>query len=329
MPGRTTGVGDLGSQYKDYIREECAFRPVAGVTYTPGSLLQFVALDLQLDPDIKCVALPGTGANQQKLAGFVSEVWPGFSAPSGTVYSTGATLASIRGTLSIDAVLKGFHPGILLDCSGTGAVTVVDGLPLIASRATAGYVQGTTAASGPGLGVAVAALPGSGIGSSITAAALAQASQTATISGTPAVGDTLSVTIQTPYVSSAPGVSQTTTWTTPALTSAQATSTTTAAAALRDYLNSQANFSKFFTATASTNVVTVTVNTAAALFRVNGGSGNNITFSFDISLSGMIANSLSFACAATGGSTNTAGSTTLASGTGFKGYIPAWCQAAT
>jgi hypothetical protein len=73
--------------------------------------------------------------------------------------------------------------------------------------------------------------------------------------------------------------------------------------------------------------VTITVNTFSVtnpmLFKVNFGSGNTETGLFNISLSGMVANSLTFAVAATGGSTATAGGAVFASGTGFKGYLPA------
>jgi len=327
MPGRVTGVGDLGSQYKSYIREECAYRPVASTTYLSGALLQMVSLDLELFTDNKCVQLSSTAATQQKLAGFVSETWPGFSGsvPPATFVTT-ANQSNIRGTQLIDAVLKGFHPGVLIDQSGAGGVTVTDGIPLISSRNSAGYVQGAAASSIPGSGIAVAALPASGIGSSLTAATLAQASQTDTLTGTPAVGDTLSVTIQSPYASVSPGVAQTTTWTTPPLTAAQAASVTTAATALAAYLNTQANFTKYFIATSSAGVVTVTVNALSAGFGVNFGTGSNEQSAFSISISGMVANSLTFAVSSTGGTTSTAGAATLTGGTGYKGTVPAWTQ---
>ena len=236
----------------------------------------------------------------------------------------------------VETVTQGFHTGVLVDQAGTGAVTLTDGLGLVACGAsgTAGFMQGIgVAAATPLTVIAEALLPSSGIGSSITAAALAQASQTATIGGTPAAGDTLTVTIQTPYISASPGTAQTTSWTTPGLTTAQAVSTTTAATALAAYLNTQPSFTAWFVATSSTNVVTVTVVAATfpgnpMLWNVNfvgPGIGGIVEPNFfKITLSGMIGNSLTFACAATGGSTNTAGSTTLAGGTGFQGYIPAW-----
>ncbi len=331
--GSATSVSDFGSQYVDYERGTRKYRPaVASTVYSPGIALQFSSQDIQPYLDEKGVGLPGTGANQHSLVGIVAQTWNGFGGSvSPGNYTSPANLAPglLRGTQYIDAVISGFHPGVLIDQSGTGAVTIVDKLPLIASRATAGYLQGgsTSAPNGISAFAGNAAIASTGIASSITAAALAAATQTDTIAGTPAAGDTLSVTIQTPYIDSAPGTAQTTTWTTPALTTAQAVSVTTAAAALVAYLNAQPSFSAWFTASNVAGVVTVTVNnfsvTSPMLFRVNYALGGVLGSGFNISLSGMVANSLTFAVAATGGSTATAGAATLTGGTGFKGYLPA------
>lgn len=333
MPGLTQ-ASDRGTQYKSYAREAWTFRPISGSTYAPGMILQLVSQDLQVYVDESTAQPTPTTASQQKLCGVVTEWWSGFggnitpgqnAAPS--------NMGAVRGTLLVPAVTKGFHPAVLIDQSGTGAVTLTDGLQIVNSRATVGYGQGlgaTTAAGMSGV-IAVAALPASGIGSSITAAALAQASQTDTLTGTPAVGDTLSVTIQSPYVSTAAGTAQTITWTTPGLTAAQAVSVTTAAAALVAYLNSVSSFSTYFTASNVAGVVTITVNALGSLFGVNFGpgiDGQAMANYFSISLSGMIANSLTFAVSSTGGTTSTAGGANLAGGTGFKGTIPAFvCSA--
>jgi hypothetical protein len=331
--GSATAITDFGSQYRSYERGERKYRPaVASTVYSQGIALQFSSQDIQPYVDEKGVGLPGTGANQQSLVGIVSETWNGFggsTSPGNFTSPANLTQGVLRGTQYIEAVISGFHPGVLVDQSGTGAVTIVDKLPLIASRGTAGYLMGGSVSAPNGISAFAgnAALPASGIGSSITAAALAAASQTDTLTGTPAAGDTLSVTIQTPYVASAPGTAQTTTWTTPGLTSAQATTVTTAAAALVAYLNAQPSFSAFFTASNVAGVVTVTVNnfsvTSPMLFKVNFGSGTTESNFFNISLSGMVANSLTFAVASTGGTTSTAGGANLAGGTGFKGYLPA------
>lgn len=325
--GSSTGITDGGSQYRSYERSIKAYRPIATVVYNPGSVLQNVSADLELYPDEKCVQLSATAAAQQSLVGVVAETWPGFSGSvSPNNYTAPPTFTNFRGTVLIDAVSQGYHPAILVDQSGTGAVTLVDKLPLVASRATAGYAQGVAAASALGgtSVVANAKLPASGIGSSLTAAALAQASQTDTIAGTPAVGDTLSVTIQSPYIASAPGVAQTTTWTTPPLTAAQAVSVTTAALALLTYLNAQPSFSKYFTATQVAGVVTIAVNALSTPFAINFGTGTTVANAFNIGLSGMVSNSLTFAVAATGGSTATAGAANLAAGTGYKGIVPGY-----
>jgi hypothetical protein len=324
-------IADGGVQYRSYQRSELGFRPVASTVYTPGMCVKLASMDLQVFTDAKAIALTGTTANQQLIRGIVSETWNGFNATIGAAnYTSGANLSALLMPLPlIDVVVAGFHPAVFVDQSGAGAVTLVNELPLIPSRATAGYSQGIAAASAPGgTGfVGNALLPASGIGSSITAAALAQASQTDTIAGVPLAGDTLTVTIQSPYVASAPGTAQTLAYTI-TLTSAQAASVTLAAAALVAFLNAQASFNQYFTATNLAGVVTVTVNGLATPFRVNFGTGANVASSFDISLSGMIANSLTFAVAATGGSTATAGGANFAGGTGFKGTIPAVIAAA-
>jgi len=319
-------VSDLGNQYRDYLRAEFNYRPAINTTFFLGALVVCPSVDLQTQPDMKTVALAGTGAAQQLIRGFVSEAWAGFNGSIGVPSYVSPTTALIStGTEMVDTVIWGFHPSVALDQSGTGAVTVTNGIPLVPSRGTAGYVQGvaaTTAAGASGY-AANALLPASGIGSSLTAAALAQASQTDTLTGTPAVGDTLSVTIQSPYVSTAPGTAQTITWTTPPLTSAQAATVTTAALALVTYLNGVPSFSQYFTATQVAGVVTITVNALATPFTVNFGSGTSVYSSFQISISGMVANSLTFAVSSTGGTVSTAGAANLASGTGYKGVIPA------
>jgi hypothetical protein len=325
-----TQAADLTTGYRSFIRDEEAYRPVPSTTYLPGMAVRIASQDLQVYPDEKTVELSAAGASQQGLIGIVADTWPGFGPTSSTPpnYTSPANLAALRGTVGIDVVRKGFHPGVLIDQSGSGAVTIVNRLALIASAATAGALQGgsATVAAGGSAVVANALLPAASLfGYSLTAAALAQASQTDTLTGTPAAGDILQVTIQTPYVASAPGVLQKTTWSTPPLTAAQATSVTTAALALLTYLNAQPTFSAYFIATQVAGVVTITVNALSTLFRVNYGTGGNIANYFDISLSGMLANSLTFAVAtvAGGGTVSTAGSTTFASGTGFYGYIPA------
>lgn len=327
--GSSTGVSDLTSQYRGYERSEKIYRPIANVVYSPGSVLQNVSSDLELFPDEKCAQLSTTAAAQQSLVGVVSETWPGFSGSvSPNNYTSAVSYTNFRGTVGIETITQGYHPAILLDNSGAGAVTVVDKLPLVASRATAGYAQGVAAASALGgtSVVANAKLPASGIGSSLTAAALAQASQTDTLTGAPAVGDTLFVTIQSPYITTAPGVAQTTTWTTPPLTAAQAVSVTTAALALLTYLNAQSNFNKYFIASQAAGVVTITVNALSASFLINFGVGTTEANFFNIGLSGMVSNSLTFAVgqSAGAGTISTAGAANLAAGTGYKGIVPGY-----
>ena len=319
---------DLTSQYLQFYRSEDTFRPLPATTFVPGTAVKFVPLNSQVYPDQKTVTLTGTGAGQQLIVGVVSDTWNGFNGSIGSPsYLSPASANPVRGTQGVDVIVAGYHPAVYVDQSGTGATAITNGTTLIASRATAGYAQGATSAVSAYGGIGTAMLPSSGVGSvSITAAALTQASQTDTLTGTPAAGDTLSVTIQTPYTMSAPGVLQTTTWTTPALTSGQAATVTTAAAALVAYLNAQTSFSQFFIASNSSGVVTVTVNALANPFLVtysNGIDGQAMAGFFNISLSGTVANTLTFAVASTGGTVSTAGAATLASGAGFLGTLPA------
>ena len=331
MPGTTQAV-DLGGQYLSYDRDEWAARPVAGVTFLPGMVLQAAAGDKQIYPDYNTVQLPTPGTLQSKLRGVIAETWPGFAGSLvPAVFLSPSNLSAIRGTLGIDFVKRGFHPSVLIDQSGTGAVTLTDGLGLVAVGAggQAGYGQGIgIAAATPLTCYAIAALPSAGIGSSITAAALAQASQTDTIAGTPTVGDVYTVTIQSSYVFNSTAA-QTTTWTAPPLTAAQAVSVTTAALALLTYLNLQPTFNQYFIATQAAGVVTITVNALGTLFRAYYGPGIQGAVTgpfFDIAISGMVANSLTFAVGVTGVSTATAGGATLAGGTGYKGPIPAYIK---
>lgn len=322
-------TGDLTSQYLTFLRSEDDFRPLAATTFTPGLACQLVSLDNQIYPDQKTIQPTSTSASQNLIVGVVSDSWPGFNAGIGSPnYASASSAQTVRGTQGVLLVTTGYHPAVFVDQSGAGATAISNMTPLVASRATAGYTQGaTTPVAGFG-SVGTAMLPGgSGFASTaLSAAALVQASQTATVGGAPAAGDTLTVTIQTQYNNANPGVAQTLTFTTPPLTTAQATSTTTAATALAAYLNAQPGFTQYYTASSAAAVVTVSVNTLAAPFLVTYGSGidgQGVSGSFSISLSGIVGNKITFVNSATGGSTLTAGASTLASGAGFKGTIPA------
>jgi hypothetical protein len=323
-------TSDLTKQYLSYNRDLDSFRPVSNVNYPVGAVTQLVSMDLQTYLDEITVALPGTGANQQNIMGVVSDSWPGFSGSlTGSqvpVTLSPSNVVTARGTIGVQIVLRGYHPAILIDQSGTGAVTVTNQIPLVPSRATAGYTQGVATGVG-GLGtVAIAMLPASGIGSSLTAAALAQASQTDTLTGTPAVGDILNVTIQSPYSTTAPGTAQTTTYSTSPLTAAQATTVTTAATFLAAQLNGNSAFATYFTAASAAGVVTVTVNALANPFLITYATLGTLTNQFYISISGMVSNSLTFAVSTTGtgGTVSTAGGATFAGGTGYKGIVPGY-----
>ena len=299
------------------------YRPIANTAYPPGTVLQLTTVDKQLFPDFATAQPVVAATNAQLLCGVVSHDWPGFS-PSDGFVSTSVNTALTRGTQFIKAVIKG-AARVFVDQSGASAATITNGVALVSSRNTNGYAQGIAGASAIGglATIGIANLPASGIGSSLTAAALAQASQTATVA-TPASGDTLNLTIQAPYTTANPGVAQTVTYSL-TLNSTTAASATTAAAAMVAFLNAQPGFSTYFTAANVAGVITVTVNTASADFLVTFGSGTTVTGQFTIGISGMVANSLTFASSVTGagGTTFTAGAANFASGTGYLGKVPA------
>src|SRR5215472_7522694 len=269
---------DLTKQYLQYARQINDFRPVANVTYTPGLCVQLTSQVGEQYPDEGTVQLPGLTANQAGIVGVVWEAWPGFSgAGLPTTFVSPANVTTLqRGTSGVGVVVIGYHPSVLIDQSGTGAVAITNGVMLIPSRATAGYSQGTATAPTVGLalvGMAVLALStdSPSFGNSLGAGALAQAAQTATVTGVPAVGDILTVTIQIPYTTANPGVAQTLTISTPPLTSGQAASVTTAAAALVATLNANSTFAQYYTANNAAGVVTVAVNALSPLFQVTAG----------------------------------------------------------
>lgn len=324
---------DLTGQYLGFDRDIDSFRPALNTTFTPGLAVHMVDQSLQVYPDYATVGLPSTtiGVTQNCLMGIVSEIWPGFGGsvvPGNFTSATSATLQ--RGTTGVDIVLRGYHPALFIDQSGGGAVTLVNGLPVVPSVVTAGYGQGVaTATATGGLGtIAIAALPvGAFFGSSLTAAALAQAAATFTIAGTPTVGDIYSYTVTAPFTTTAPGVGQIYTYTVPPLTAGQAATATTAALAVLTYLNAQPNFSQYFTATQVAGVITWTVNALANPFQVTFGSGTTVTAQYNLSVSGMIVNNATNGFAVTaakiGVGTNVV-TTQFAGGTGYKGTIPVY-----
>lgn len=305
-----------------YWRQIDAYRPIANTSYSIGALVQLVSQDQQVAPDGRTVGLPATGAAQQLLLGVVSDAWAGFD-------GAGATLSpsvNARGTQAIDVVLQGYHPAGLVDQAGTGAATITNGVPLTNSRRTAGYMQGVSSPVAGSGTIGNAVLPASGLCSSLTAATLAQGSNTVTVGGTPATGDVLNVTVQIPYNTTAPGTAQTRTVTT-TLTAGQAASTTTAATALAAALNADAVFATYYVATSSVAVVTITVVATAPPFLVTFSTtwaGQTVLAGmFTFSFSGSAANGATLASsvgAGAGSTLTTAGN--IAGGAGYFGAIP-------
>jgi hypothetical protein len=327
-----TGLGDFTTQSLPNLggTGRQGYRVKNAVaTYLPGLVLQLTAVDSQILPDFQTVQLTPAAANATKLAGVVSHDWAGFDGAGNFVAP--ASQLNLAGTAFLTAKVKGISY-VWVDTSA--GVTITDGIPLSSSANTAGYAQGVAIASslGPCV-IGIANLPSTGIGSSLTGAALAQATQTWTIAGAPNTlgGDTIGVTIQSPYLDTQPGTVQTTTINT-VLTAAQSVSVTTAAAAVVASLNANPFFATYFTAANVAGVITVTVNGLANPFLVTGGltslSGQATEqWRFFTHISGMVANTLTTTASytQTGASTgtNTAGGATFSGGTGYKGKVPA------
>lgn len=315
-------------------------------TYIPGICLGLVAVDSQTLPSFQTVQPLAAGTTTPNFVGVVRGGWTGFD-NAGTLnasYVSAATYTNVQGTSYIRAVVKGLEY-VWIDQAGSGAVTVTNGIQLVSSRNTAGYGQGVALATATPRGglIGAANLPASGLGSSLTAAALAQASTTFTVGGTPAAGDTLTVTLQIPYTDNNPGTAQTVAITV-TLNSTTAATTTTAATALAAALNANPYFAvltthaatsggtwPYYLATSSAAIVTVTINTLANPFLVTGGTTSSAGVALEqwryyTFISGMGANLLTTVAAATGGSTLTAAGATFNSGTpgtGYKGKVPA------
>lgn len=325
---------DLTKQYLSFGRNLSDYRPIANALYLPGTNCNLVPLDQQVYPDQGTVQpTPIVVAQQGLVCGVVSEVWQGFS-PTNTptnalqtpTFQSPNSILTARGTQGVLLVVRGHHPGVLVDT--TAGVAIGNGTFLIPSATTAGYAQGATTV--PSLAMSTiggAMLPAAGLGSVIGSGSLAQASQTATIAGTVTAGDVLTLTLQYPYSPTNPGVPQTQNFSYVVL---PAQTATTAGTAFANQLNGNAGFSQFYTASSAAGVMTIAVNALATPFLITVGSGNIVTGQWAVSLSGSVGNSITFAAAKTGPGATTfvAGGATLAGGVGFKGYLPAFITGA-
>lgn len=327
---------DLTNQYLSYGRTLADYRPVAGTLYALGMNCNLVPQEQMVYPDAGTVQPTPIVTTQQSLVvGVVCEVWPGFNltgippAPptpqQPPSFMSPSSIRTARGTQGVLMVVRGYCPSVLVDA--TAGVAIGNGTLLIPSATTAGYAQGSSSAPTVAMSIVGGAmLPSSGFGSVIGNGALVQASQTATVA-TPVAGDVLGITLQMPYSSAAPGIPQTQTFFYTVLTGQTATQVGTAFAA---QLNGSAGFAQFYTASAAAGVITVAVNANATPFAIYLGLGNIVTGQWNISLSGIVGNSITFAVSKTGLGTTTiaAGGATLAGGAGFKGYIPAFITGA-
>jgi hypothetical protein len=321
---------DLTGQYLGFDRDIDSFRPLGGQTFLPGMCVQLCPQGTMVYPDQVTVQLPPIAAIHGLVMGIVAETWPGFSGSiAPPVFLAPTQFGLGRGTVGVDVVLRGFMPAALVDNSGTGAVTLVNELPLTNSRATLGYNQGIATTAGlSNLAISgVAMLPTTGFGSSLTAAALAQATATFTLTGTPAAGDVITVLTPVSETTLAPGVPAFTT-TTLTLTTATAATVTTAAAALVLALNGNAAFFQYMTATNVAGVITMTVNGLSNPYITTlANTGGTWANSYTLSASGMVVNNAAsgwtFSTSAVGGTVSTL-TTNFAGGTGYKGTIPVY-----
>lgn len=309
------------------------YRPLPAGAYPVGTLLQFVAQDFQQYPDYRTVQPSPAVANQLLLAGVVAEEMR--STNSGGFDGQGSTTsgaASARGSQIIPTTIFGYHGAVLIDNTGGNAIS--NGTALSSSATTAGRAQGNNAPVATAV-LGNAALPSAGVGATLGTGVPAQASQTITVGGVPAVGDVYTITLQIPYNQNYPGIVQTRAVVVGPLNAGQAASVTAAAAAIVAAIQADAVASKYYTASNAAGVVTVAANANAVFpiyfanaFNANVGLPINIT-PFGISLSGSAANGLTIAGVKTvngggGTATITAGGGALAGGSGFIGQAPAW-----
>jgi hypothetical protein len=238
-----------------------------------------------------------------------------------------------RGTQMVDAVIYG-ATHVLVDQSGANAATLTNGIPVTSSELTAGYAEGTAAATAYASSLlGYASLPAAGFGSSLTAAALAQATVTFTIAA-PASGDTIGVTIQVPYSQDNPGVAQTKTVSV-VLNATTAATATTAALALLTAINADPVLGKMMVATQVAGVITCTI-LGTYIFAVYPASQwVNAAIPFNVkplvyTLTGMLANTITTVAVASGGggTTNVASAATFLNGTGYKGFVSVFLKPA-
>lgn len=309
-------------------------RPLPSGTFASGTVVQLAALDSQIWKDLATVQIAPTTA-LGSLIGIVSEddagpTYGGFDGKGGVV----APAVGARGSGStIGITTGGFHTAALIDNSGGSTIALVDKASLVVSSVTAGRMQAVTTAAVSAL-IARAILPAAGPFSSLGSSTLAAATQTVTLAGTPAAGTIITIPVQIPFSDASFGTALYRTVVVPALTTAQATSVTTAAAAVIAFFNLDPIASLYYLATASAGVITLTV--VSQKFRVTiAGYDANHGADFYVTSAGAAGNYLSLATVAiSGGGTIAAGgsnsgyagypttSPLFSGGTGYLGQIP-------
>jgi hypothetical protein len=306
-------------------------RPVPGAAYPAGTVLQLVPQDSQAYIDTLTVQPVAPAQRAPMLIGAVPAEWAGGGFDG--LGNPTAAASGARGTQMVEAVIYG-AAHVLIDQSGANAATLTNGIPVTSSEVTTGYGEGTAAATAYANAIlGYASLPAAGFGSSLTAAALAQATVTFTIAA-PAAGDTIGVTIQVPYIQDSPGVAQTRTVSV-VLTAATAATATTAALALLTAINADPVLGKMMVATQVAGVITCTI-LGTYIFAVYPASQwVNAAIPFNVkplvyTLTGMLANTITTVAVASGGggTTNVASATTFLNGTGYKGFVSVFLKPA-
>lgn len=324
-------------------------QPLPGTSgFVVGALIQGVGLDQQVFTDMQTGAPTPATATMKGLLGVVAPEWAPLVGVKGTpnyngFNGKGSTISPASGALGsrgVPVIVRGFHPGILID-QLNGDAALIYRKTVTSSQNTSGY--GQTVATGIwGAAYAETWLPSTGPFSSLGSSTVAAATQTVTVGGTPATGDVYTVPVQIPFDEINYGQAKYYNMVAPALTAAQAASTTTAATALAAAINADPIASTYYNATASSAVVTMTV-VAGNVFRVTTPGlityGTTYGASFNLTTSGAMGNYLSLGTVSVAGnSTLTAGgsnsgytgypatSPLFAGGTGYKGYCPAYIK---
>lgn len=336
--GYTCEARDLTRQYRSYGRILSDYRPISATAYQPGMNCQLVSEDAQQYPDAGTIQPTVTAAAQQyRLVGVVGELWPGFAAQArGLTYSftsptfTASTPPKVRGTQGILCVVRGFHPAVLVDQQangGPGAAPISNGTILIPARGTTGtnvvpgYAVGSAALPTLGMGqVGVARLPS---GVTIPVSASTGPTQPAMGSWTPSPNLVIGGYIYFRFTLPNGRVLYYTSLITSTVPTTQSPLTVA-------YLNGLPEFNQFFTASSSVGNIQILVNFNQTPILWTYTMPTGATGEYQLSLSGAMANTISYVRGIIGpdGTTISALTGNFSAGTGYRGVVPAFITGA-